>query len=257
MRLIILALVFCAALPVFHAGAEDVIVTYKDGRKEKGELVSADTEKVVVRVSLGGNKLDMKIPWDRIEKLDNGLTRETVEQKWREQNKDKLCGVCNGQKKTTCATCNGAGVLAKNTVDCKACAASGKAACTAKGCTQGKADCPGKCLKLSEGKWTKGREDLRWQRFDFAGGYMEWSERHLGEVIETKDGKPVNTGKCATCGGTTKVDCKACAGQGRMECAGCKGAGKVPDGVAPKCADCKTGKRDCAACKGSGLKQDK
>lgn len=236
--------------------AEEVVLTYKDGKKEKGDLVSQDFENVVLRVNLGGNKIDMKIPWDRIEELSNGLTYDLMQKKWREANKDKLCNVCQGLRAITCATCNGTGIAAKNTVDCKTCAASGLAPCTSKGCNQGKVSCPGKCLKLSEGTWYKGKEDLMWKRFTFGGGYVEWSERHLGEVIEFQKDKYVNIGKCQTCGGSTTLDCKNCKGVGKVSCSVCKGAKKVPEGVAPKCPDCQAGKRPCAACKGTGLKQE-
>lgn len=115
-------------------------------------------------------------------------------------------------------------------IACAACKGAGGSPCTAPGCEQGYLVCPGKCLKLSEGDWVKHGDGLRWRRFVFDGGrrYGEWSERHLGEVIEMRDGVPVNAGKCPTCRGKTKVPCGACGGKGLIPCEVCKGARQVP-----------------------------
>ncbi|MCW8131890.1 MAG: hypothetical protein KIS92_16205 [Planctomycetota bacterium] len=252
---IALVAVFCAAASIRAAAEEEVVLTYKDGKTETGTVVSQDFEKVVLQVKVGGNKMEMKIPWEKIKELSNGMTYELMQKKWREANKDKLCEVCQGVRKVSCVTCNATGILAKNLADCKTCAATGLVPCTAKGCNQGKVECPGKCLKLSKGKWVKGKEDLLWQTFTSGGSYMMWSERHLGEVIEWQKDHWENVGKCPLCNGTTKVDCEDCKGAGKTTCGACKGAKQVPVGVAPKCPDCQAGKRDCQACKGTGLKQ--
>lgn len=236
------------------AAEEEIVLTYKDGKTEQGTLVSQDFDKVVLQVKVGGNKMDLKVPWEKIKELSNGLTYDLMQKKWREANKDKLCDACQGLRKVSCAGCNGTGILPKNTVDCKTCAATGLMPCTAKGCNQGKVECPGKCLRLSKGKWVKGKEDLLWQTFTTGSGFSAWSERHLGEVIEWQKDHWENVGKCPTCNGTTKVDCEHCKAVGKVTCTVCNGTKKVPDGVAPKCPDCQGGKRDCQACKGTGLK---
>ena len=104
----------------------------------------------------------------------------------------------------------------------------------------------------------KGKEDLLWRRFDYKGGWMEWSERHLGEVIEVSPtgGPPENKGKCPICGGTQKVTCKVCEGKSIVACALCKGAKEIPaPGPDKKCPDCNGLKKiTCPTCKGTGLK---
>lgn len=132
----------------------------------------------------------------------------------------------------SCASCGSGKTEAPKPamVACSACNGTGGPPCTAQGCEQGFLVCPGKCLKLSEGDWVKHDDGLRWRRFVFDNGrrYGEWSERHLGEVIEIRDGMPVNAGKCPTCGGKAKVPCSACNGTGRTPCEACKGAKQVP-----------------------------
>jgi hypothetical protein len=241
----------------FRACAEEVTVTYTDGKFDKGDLIEQSPEKITLRVMMGGNKLDLPIPWMRIKTVSNGLTQETATKKWKDDNKDKLCPECTGDRKNACKQCNGLGLLARALIACTACKGKGAGACTAKGCDKGEVACPGNCLKFSEGKWVKGKEDLMWRRFDYKGGYMEWSERHLGEVIAMEDGKPVNKGKCPLCNGTTKAACKVCEGQGAAKCALCKGLMQIPEpGPDHKCPDCKGLKSiTCPTCKGTGLKQ--
>ena len=217
--------------------AEQVTVTYTDGKSDSGELLSQDADKIVMRVSVGGNHVDMPIVWARIQKLSNGLTQDAAAKKWKADNQDKLCPDCNGDKKIVCKKCTGT--------------------CTFKLCDKGQVPCPGKCLKLSEGKWVKGKEDHLWRRFDYKGGYMEWSDRHLGEVIEfNAAGVPENKGPCPLCNGTQKAACKVCEGKGVTQCTLCKGAKEIPaPGPEKKCPDCNGAKKvTCPTCKGTGLK---
>lgn len=119
---------------------------------------------------------------------------------------------------------------------CFTCNGAGKMACTAPGCKDGKADCPGPCLKLSTPGWhhmdVAGHPptDL-WQSFRDAdgGGGRSWNQNHIGEVIEMQNGKPVNIGKCKVCGGTGKVRCPVCFGGGKVLCQTCEGKKFVPD----------------------------
>src|SRR5262249_35672199 len=148
-----------------------------DGKKEKGELVEQTLDKVVLRQKVGDNNIDFPIAWTRIQSVSNGLTREVVLKKWKETNKDKLCPQCNGDQKIACAKCNGSGSLMRIMAPCAACQGTGSTPCKAKGCENGKAPCPGGCLRLSEGKWEKGEENLLWRKFSYPGGWMSWSER--------------------------------------------------------------------------------
>lgn len=248
---------FCLSILISTSAfaAEVVEITYNDGKKEKGELIEQSVDKVVLRQKMADNNIDFPIPWTRIQSISNGLTRETVLKKWKETNKDKLCPDCNGDRQVSCKKCNGSGSLTRIMAPCAACEGTGSTACKTKGCDHGKIPCTGNCLKLSEGKWEKGDENLLWRKFTYPGGWNSWSERHLGEVIEIQNGKPVNIGKCKLCDGTTTLKCKACEGTGKTVCAVCKGAKEIAQGgPAPKCPDCQGGKLSCPTCKGSGLK---
>ena len=118
---------------------------------------------------------------------------------------------------------------------CFACDGKGKAACPAPGCQHGETDCPAPCLKLSQGKWehleVAGHSPTElWQKITYGGGkYKNWDQSHVGEVIEMRNGEPVNIGKCKTCGGSTKAKCATCGGTGESPCETCDSRGFVPD----------------------------
>ena len=63
--------------------------------------------------------------------------------------------------------------------------------------------CPQNCIKANDPGWHRleGHEGL-W--LTFAGG-ASWSEHHIGELIQYKNGAAVNVGTCPTCNGTGKV----------------------------------------------------
>ncbi|HEY3323149.1 MAG TPA: hypothetical protein VGP72_22035 [Planctomycetota bacterium] len=233
---------FCAEC----LAAESVIVSRKNGKKAFGELLEASGEKLVVR-DADGNNVD--IPWADIQKVSNGLTQEKAAEQWRQANADKVCPACQGAKVTVCKKCKGSGQDPSRKVTCPKCNGAGSGRCTAKGCVNGMVDCPNSCLKLSEGKW-ESRDGVRWRSFPRPGGWAEWSERHLGEVIAIENGNPVNKGRCPQCDGKTKVKCGTCNGTSEATCAFCKGQKEAP---AP-CPACKEGKLVCDACKGTGLK---
>jgi len=116
---------------------------------------------------------------------------------------------------------------------CFACDGKGTLGCKA-GCASGKVECTGPCLKLTRGKWehmdVAGHPptDL-WQKFpNGQGGYMAWSQAHVGEVIVVRNGKAENIGKCQQCGGTTKMACRVCGGKGQQVCEFCQGTKLVP-----------------------------
>jgi hypothetical protein len=120
-------------------------------------------------------------------------------------------------------------------VACPACEGKGSVPCASR-CKEGKARCPGACLKKDDPGWKHAqvaghRDDELWKEFpshraDKQGGHM-WTQAHLGEVIAYQDDVPVNRGKCPTCLGATVVDCKRCGGTGRQQCAQCAGAKSV------------------------------
>ena len=118
---------------------------------------------------------------------------------------------------------------------CFACKGEGIIACRAPGCVNGQVDCPGPCLKLSKGVWTRtdidGKpSDMLWQYFTSVDGRwtLGWSEHHLGEVIVMQDGKPTDIGKCKVCGGSGKVKCEVCQGTGQQTCLICDGKKYIP-----------------------------
>ncbi len=249
-----LLLVLGCGVPL-HA-AEEVVLTYKDGRKEKVELASYDAEQIVVRVKVGKNLMDVKVPWDKVQDLSNGLTAERVREKWREENMGKLCAACEGARTVACEKCAGEGKLVKERVPCAACKGEGVLACKGKDCEKGKVPCPEPCIKKGVGEWVTGKDGNPWRRYRFGGQFVEWSEGHIGELVLMEDGKPANKGNCPTCNRTTRVDCAACKGAGTQLCADCKGEKTVPKaGAAPDCPDCEGGKAVCKACKGKGLKE--
>ena len=247
----IVACAVCAALAQSPATkpARTPIVTVKlsDGSVVRGQLVSADPDKIVVKPT--GAKDPREIAWPDVASVSNGLTRDKALVDWKELHKDELCDTCKGDRVADCATCKGSGFDQAHLTACAKCGARGNFPCTNKKCDKGKVDCPKPCLKLTQGQW-KARDGKKWRDFKGKGGTHSWSDGHLGELIEMKDGVPTNLGKCPTCGGTTKVDCDACAGKGAIDCADCRGTGNH----GPPCPDCKAGDVACAACAGTGLK---
>ena len=68
-----------------------------------------------------------------------------------------------------------------------------------------------------------------WQKFyNKHGGYMAWSQGHVGQIIEMQNGEPVNMGPCKICNGTAHVACSHCQGTGKFVCPTCRGIGSVP-----------------------------
>jgi hypothetical protein len=123
----------------------------------------------------------------------------------------------------------------EKTKPCFQCNGTGKMKCPVPSCKGGQADCPGHCLKLSQGTWIHMDVDGHpptdlWQRFPKAGGgWQAWNQNHVGEVIQIQNGNPVNVGKCPICGGTTKAKCPACNGTGEVVCSLCDGKKAVPE----------------------------
>jgi hypothetical protein len=91
-------------------------------------------------------------------------------------------------------------------------------------------------LKLSQGVWehinVEGhRPDELWRRFNNRddNGWQAWNQDHVGEVIEMREGKPVNTGKCGICRGNMRLKCSACDGTSQALCHICDGKRVVPE----------------------------
>jgi hypothetical protein len=112
---------------------------------------------------------------------------------------------------------------------CPECTGQGVVVCKVKTCQNGKVICPNSCLKKENGPWVKmkvaghGPEEL-WKRYNNPDGtWRAWTQAHIGEVIELKNGKHENSGKCSKCSGTTRVDCQKCKGE-PVQCPLCKGA---------------------------------
>ncbi|MEO7934351.1 MAG: hypothetical protein ABIT76_14450 [Chthoniobacterales bacterium] len=116
---------------------------------------------------------------------------------------------------------------------CTRCQGSGTIRCTAPHCAEGWVDCPGKCLKLSVGRWehmdVPGHDPKElWQKFTYPGGHAAWTTAHVGQVIEMRDHKAVNIGACPVCGGKAKVPCKICQSTGHIVCPVCHGRKFLP-----------------------------
>lgn len=116
---------------------------------------------------------------------------------------------------------------------CPKCNGTGKITCAA--CKNGWAECPGPCLKLSQGNWKHlnipGQDpSFLWQAFPADDGKLYiWNQTHVGEVIQTQNGVPVDIGKCPICGGLGRVKCSVCNGTGEVVCNLCKGMKVVLD----------------------------
>jgi hypothetical protein len=129
------------------------------------------------------------------------------------------------------------GAQAEKTKVCFACKGTGKIACP--NGANGWMDCPGNCLKLSQGVWehleVAGHPptDL-WRKFYASnGGWQAWNQNHVGDVIEIRDGVPTDIGKCSICGGAGRVKCPVCKGTGEIICPVCGGKKVVPESWTP------------------------
>jgi hypothetical protein len=117
---------------------------------------------------------------------------------------------------------------------CFQCNGTGKSRCSVPSCAGGQANCPAPCLKPNDGTWVHMNvaghppTDL-WKKFPTRNGsYQAWNQNHAGELVQMKNGEPVNVGKCPTCGGSTKVQCSTCKGTGQITCPICDGKKLIP-----------------------------
>lgn len=123
-----------------------------------------------------------------------------------------------GEKMKTCFKCNG----------------TGKMKCP--DCRDGEVDCPGHCLKLTQGTWihmdVAGHPPTDvWQKFKSpdGGGWDAFNQNHVGHIIELRNGEWADTGPCPICHGTGKVPCPKCNGTGEVVCDVCDGKKVVPE----------------------------
>ena len=119
------------------------------------------------------------------------------------------------------------------TEKCSRCEGNGFLECSLSQCKDGQVDCPGKCLKLSSGRWehmnVPGHDPNElWQKFSGSRGTGAWTTAHVGEVIEIRKGIPENIGKCPACEGKASVSCKVCQGTATIMCPVCHGNKVVP-----------------------------
>jgi hypothetical protein len=117
---------------------------------------------------------------------------------------------------------------------CFNCSGTGKTKCVAPGCKAGKVECPGPCIKLTQGVWEHKHVDGHpdsdiWLTFNGADGSWKMvNQNHAGQVMELRNGRYELGGKCKTCGGAAKIKCPICQGTSQTTCSICDGHGVVP-----------------------------
>ena len=228
-----------------------VTITKLDKTVVRGQLTSAEPDQLVVKPS-GAAAEPVTVRWSQIAKVSNGLTQEQAAAQWKAlQAPGALCTDCHGDRGVACNDCRGTGHDQAKLVDCKDCGGGGLMFCPNKKCDDGQVDCPKPCLKLTEGRWVKKADGKLWRTFPTRGGSHFWSDGHLGELIETRNGEAQNLGKCPNCSGTTHVACPDCAGMSYKICPTCHFEGKT----GPACPTCELGKTPCPTCNATGLKK--
>jgi hypothetical protein len=231
-----------------------VVITRNDGTSVKGKITSYDKDKVTID-AIGKPKdppVSTDIAWDDIKRVSNGLTRSKALQKWKGEHHDALCQMCYGDGKIFCPTCHGTAHDPAASVGCPTCKGAAQLACTTKKCDHGNIPCPNpRCLKLSDSGWVKKPDGLRWKRFNGPNGaWWEWSEHHIGQVVDKVNGQWQNLGTCPVCGGVSTITDPVCRGSSEMPCPTC-----VKRTKSPPCPDkCDAGTVQCPTCKGTGLK---
>lgn len=230
-----------------------VTVVKTDGTSVRGQLVSADPDKVVVKpaAKLGVKSAtapsDVELTWKDIKTVSNGLTYAKALAAWKQEHLADLCEQCHGERTMLCPTCKGTMHDPASGKDCKTCKGELLVDCKAPKCKEGKTPCPAPCIKLTEGRWYM-KDGKKWRDFHFAGGLnASVSEGHAGQVF---DANGQLAGECPTCGGKTVIDCPTCKGIGKVPCPTCSARKD-----APPCPDkCDHGRVTCDKCKGTGLK---
>jgi hypothetical protein len=246
---------FGRALQAWAVAPADALVTITktDGTTARGKITSYDRDKVTMDVVA-----KPKVPpvstiftWDEIKTVSNGLTRQKALQRWKGENHNSLCQTCFGDGKAFCTQCHGTAHDPAASAGCPTCKGAAQLACTTPRCDHGNIPCPNpKCLKLSDGGWYKKPDRSRWKKFNTANGYKEWSEHHIGQVIDKIDGDYQNLGECPVCGGIATITDPVCRGTSMMPCSVCTKKAKSP--ACP--AKCESGIVQCPTCRGTGMK---
>jgi hypothetical protein len=230
-----------------------VVVTKNDGTVLKGKITFYDKDKITMDVITKPKDptVSTDIAWADIKRVSNGLTREKGLQKWKGEHHDSLCLTCHGDGTVFCPTCHGVAHDPAASAGCPTCKGAAQVACTTPKCDHGIIPCPNRnCLKLTDGGWYKKPDGTMWKKFPVANGYMEWSEHHVGQVVQKVDGQWQNLGTCPVCGGATKITDPVCRGTSEMPCPVCAKKTKSP----PCPNNCTAGFVQCPTCTGSGLK---
>jgi hypothetical protein len=229
-----------------------VTVTKSDGTAVRGQLNSSDPKGISIVQLVKGQPTgeSVTLTWADIKSVSNGLTQKRAIEQWKKDHPEDLCTDCHGSGAVICPTCKGTGRDATKAKDCPTCHGAQTIPCTTPKCDHGKIACPKLHLKLTEGTWYKKEDGAMWRKFPSrGGGFEEVSERHLGQIIETKDGIPGSPIDCPLCGGKMVIDDPKCHGAGVLPCNTCTNAANKE-----KCPDCKNGQVPCKTCKGTGLK---
>jgi hypothetical protein len=230
------------------------IVTVKksDGSSVRGKVAANDREHLTID-PVEGNKFGapIEIAWSDVKSVSNGLTHQKALEAWKVEHKSELCETCHGEGHIDCEICKGTGHDPAASKDCPTCKGEVVVDCPEKHCDAGKIPCPGPCLKLSEGTWTKpDAEGKRWRTIPISGGTFRVSTGHLGEIVKSgKRGEAPTLTPCEICGRTGSITCPTCGGDHKVTCPTCKA-----DKSAADCAACEDGKVACKTCGGTGLK---
>lgn len=246
-----------ALLSFLHAAATPrivtVTVTKSDNTTVRAQVSTIDPKAVTIQ-PLVKNQPDgspLTIPWAEIKSLSNGMTRERVIKMHMKDHPDDVCTECRGEGKVACATCKGSGRDRASAKDCATCHGQETVACKTPKCDHGKIPCPKMHLKLEEGSWYKKPDGTRWRKFPVPDGYIEVSEHHLGEIVETVDGIPQSPKQCPLCAGKMLIDDPKCRGTGLAPCQTCVTAARTSP-----CKECERGRVACKTCGGLGLKPE-
>lgn len=227
------------------------IVTIKksDGSTVHGQLARSDGEHLTINpTEEKGFGAPIEVSWSDVKTVSNGLTRQKAQDAWKAEHKSELCDACHGDRRVDCEVCKGTGHDPASSKDCKTCKGAGVVACTDPKCDNGKIPCPGPCLKLTEGTWTK--PDATGKRWRTLSGGWRFSSGHIGQVIKFgKRGEQPEVTDCTICGRTGSITCPTCGGDDKVACPTCKANKSAAD-----CTACEDGKVPCKTCGGSGLK---
>jgi len=260
-------------------------------RTLKGEVIRQNLRGVILK----SDGDPVTLAWSDVDTVNGRPVRDHVT-RLAQTLKDVLCPDCRGGLVSVlCSDCLGTAKIYSRSRPCEKCAGSGThgTPCKAKGCDQGKLECPAPCLKRGVGIWKEqvGYGLCRIFIFNTPKGVGTGfvSEKHLGQIVEFKEVEPFARPECPKCKGVAKTPCKECReagtyikehfkvagdcricggggkGAGRIPCPACLGTASQPCGgcggakVVPvpestgACGSCKEGRFRCSTCAETGL----